>query len=92
MSSRLPVHSILESTFARIFLFLELTRQQETQIYINLHQFAQFEYIKNKTKIAVTNICLNFVTFYRLNVSYVTTYIISSDYYSVKFKYTSETD
>ena len=36
------MHYILESTFARIFLFLELTLQQETHIYINLHQFAQF--------------------------------------------------
>ena len=36
------MHYILESTFARIFLFLEPTLQQETDIYINLHQFAQF--------------------------------------------------
>ena len=39
------MHYILESTFARIFLFLEPTLQQETDIYINLHQFAQFAYI-----------------------------------------------
>ena len=31
------MHCILESTFARIFLFLELTLQKETRIYINLH-------------------------------------------------------
>ena len=37
MSMRLHVHYILESTFARIFLFLEPTFQQETDIYINLH-------------------------------------------------------
>lgn len=30
----------LESTFAHIFLLLELILQQETRIYINLHQFA----------------------------------------------------
>ena len=34
---------------------------------------------KNKTQTAVTNICLNCITFYELNVSYVTTYI-RSDY------------
>ena len=34
------MHYILESTFARIFLFLELNLQLETHIYINLHQFA----------------------------------------------------
>ena len=32
------MHYILESTFARIFLFLELPLQRE--IHINLHQFA----------------------------------------------------
>ena len=42
MSRSLHVHYILESTFARIFLFLEQTLQQETHIYINLHQLAQF--------------------------------------------------
>ena len=31
------MHYILESTFARIFLFLEPTLQQETDIYINSH-------------------------------------------------------
>ena len=36
------MHYILESTFARIFLFLELILQQETHIYNNLHQFALF--------------------------------------------------
>ena len=42
MSRNLPMymHYILESTFAHIFLFLELTLQQETYVYINLHQFA----------------------------------------------------
>ena len=35
---------IFESTFARIFLFLERTLEQETRIYINLHQFARFKY------------------------------------------------
>ena len=34
------MHYILESTFARIFLFLELILQQETHNYNNLHQFA----------------------------------------------------
>ena len=45
MSRSLYVHYILESTFARILLFLEPTLQQETDIYINLRQFAQFAYI-----------------------------------------------
>ena len=45
MTRSLPMHYILESTFARIFLFLELILQQETHININLHQFAQFAYI-----------------------------------------------
>ena len=45
MSRSLHVHYILESTFARIFLFLEPILQQETDIYVNLHQFAQFAYI-----------------------------------------------
>ena len=31
------MHYILESTFARIFLFLELILQRETHIYNNLH-------------------------------------------------------
>ena len=35
---------IFELTFARIFLFLERTLEQETHIYINLHQFARFKY------------------------------------------------
>ena len=39
------MHYILESIFARIFLFLELILQQETHIYNKLHQFAQFAYI-----------------------------------------------
>ena len=39
------MHYILDSTFARIFLFLKLILQQETRIYNNLHQFAQFAYI-----------------------------------------------
>ena len=34
------MHYILESTFAGIFLFLELILQQETHIYNNLRQFA----------------------------------------------------
>ena len=49
---------------------------------------------KNKTQTAVTNICLNCITFTdKLNVSYVTTYIIRSDYYSVtdKFKFKNTT-
>ena len=33
------MHYILESTFARIFLYLELTFQRETHIYINLHNW-----------------------------------------------------
>ena len=37
MTRNLAMHCILESTFARIFLFLELTLQKETRIYINLH-------------------------------------------------------
>ena len=37
MTSSLPMHYILESTFARIILFLELILQQETHIYNNLH-------------------------------------------------------
>ena len=45
MTRSLPMHYIPESTFARIFLFLELILQQETHIYNNLHQFAQFAYI-----------------------------------------------
>ena len=45
MNRSLHVHYILESTFARIFLFLEPALQQETDIYINLHKFAQFAYI-----------------------------------------------
>ena len=46
MSRSLPLpYKPYESTFARIFLFLEPTLQQETHIYINLHQFAQFAYI-----------------------------------------------
>ena len=36
MNRTLPLHYILESTFACIFLLLELTLQQETHIYINL--------------------------------------------------------
>ena len=40
-----PPYKPYESTFARIFLLLEPTLQQETHIYINLHQFAQFAYI-----------------------------------------------
>ena len=36
------MHYILESTFARIFLFLELILQQETHIYINLHNLHTF--------------------------------------------------
>ena len=42
------MHDILESAFARIFLFLHVFRTNpsaETDIYINLHQFAQFAYI-----------------------------------------------
>ena len=34
------MHYIIESTFVRFFLFLELILQQETHIYNNLHQFA----------------------------------------------------
>ena len=45
MCRSLHVHYVLESIFARIFPFLELTLQQETHIYIHLHQFAQFSYI-----------------------------------------------
>ena len=45
MSRSLHVHCILESTFGRIFLFLEPTLQQEADIHINLNQFAQFAYI-----------------------------------------------
>ena len=45
MTRSLPMNYILESTFARIFLFLELILRQETHIYNNLHQFAQFAYI-----------------------------------------------
>ena len=41
VSRSLPMYYILESTFARIFLFLELALQQGTHIYINLHSFAQ---------------------------------------------------
>ena len=40
MIRRLSMHYILESTFARIFLFLEIILQLETRImsiYINLH-------------------------------------------------------
>ena len=37
ISSSLHKHYILESTFAHIFLFLELTLQQKTRIYINWH-------------------------------------------------------
>ena len=37
ISRSLHKHYILESTFAHIFLFLELTLQQETHIYINWH-------------------------------------------------------
>ena len=33
------MHYIRESTFALIFPFLELTLQQETHVYINLHKF-----------------------------------------------------
>ena len=45
MTRSLPMHYIPDSTFARIFLFLEVILQQETHIYNNLHQFAQFAYI-----------------------------------------------
>ena len=38
------MHYIRESTFALIFLFLELILQPETHIYNNLHQFTQFAY------------------------------------------------
>ena len=37
MSKSLSMFYIRESTFARIFLFLERTLQHETHIYINLH-------------------------------------------------------
>ena len=37
---------ILESTFSRIFLFIELTLQQETHIYINLRNFAYIVFAK----------------------------------------------
>ena len=38
MSTSLPVHFILESTFARVFLFLDwITLKQDTHICINLH-------------------------------------------------------
>ena len=37
MSRSLFIHYILESSFARIFLILEPTLQQETHIYTNLH-------------------------------------------------------
>ena len=33
------MHYILKSNFARIFRFLELTLQDETFVYINLHNF-----------------------------------------------------
>ena len=37
---------IIESTFAHIFLFIEQLLQQETNIFINLHQqLVLFEYI-----------------------------------------------
>ena len=36
MNRSLSIHYILESTFPRIFLFLEPTLQQETHIYTNL--------------------------------------------------------
>lgn len=36
MTKSLPMHYILESTFAHIFLFLKVTLHQETHIYINL--------------------------------------------------------
>ena len=39
IGASLNLHYILESTFARIFLFLELIHQQETHIYINLNNF-----------------------------------------------------
>ena len=45
MTGSLPMQYTLESTFARIFLFLALILQQETHIYNNLHQLAQFAYI-----------------------------------------------
>ena len=41
---------------------------------------------------AVTNICLSCITFYKLNVSYVTTYIIRSDYYSINNNTTTTTN
>ena len=40
------MHNILESTFAHIFLYLEITLQRQvTHIYITLNQSAQFAYI-----------------------------------------------
>ena len=44
ISRSLHMQLIFESTFARIFLFLERTLEQETPIYINLQQFARFKY------------------------------------------------
>ena len=41
--NELHVHYILESTFARIFLFLELINPSARALH--LHQFAQFAYI-----------------------------------------------
>ena len=39
------MHYILESTFASVFLFLELILKQETHIYNDSRQFAQFAHI-----------------------------------------------
>ena len=39
------MHYILESIFARVFLFLELTLQDETHIYINFHEFAYIVFV-----------------------------------------------
>ena len=45
MGRSLPMHYTLDSILECIFLFLELTLQEETHVYINLHQFAKFAYI-----------------------------------------------
>ena len=42
MRRSLPMHCIIESTFARIVLFLELTLHQGTHIYIILHNLHTF--------------------------------------------------